>query len=63
MESEVSYLREAFPQATLIWVDILPRRVWRGAHSNKPIEAKRKRINRLGRQIIKFSGKSDFISR
>ncbi|XP_060594754.1 P2X purinoceptor 7-like [Ruditapes philippinarum] len=26
MESEVSYLREAFPQATLIWVDILPRR-------------------------------------
>jgi lysophospholipase L1-like esterase len=57
MESEVSYLHEAFPQATLIWVDILPRRVWRVAHSNKPIEAKCKRINRLGRQIIKFSGK------
>lgn len=62
IESDITYLRDAFPQTTLIWVDILPRRVWRGALTLKPIESKRKRVNRQGRQIVKLSGKSDTIS-
>lgn len=62
MQCEISYLREAFPDSTLIWVDILPRRVWRGALEIKAIEEKRIRVNRLGRQIVRSSGKSDVVS-
>ncbi|XP_045186469.1 uncharacterized protein LOC123544463 [Mercenaria mercenaria] len=33
IKGEIEYLREAFPDTVLIWVDILPRRVWRGSRT------------------------------
>ncbi|XP_053405693.1 uncharacterized protein LOC123547335 [Mercenaria mercenaria] len=62
IETEVKYLRDAFPETIIIWVDILPRRVWRGACNLKAIDVKRKRINRSGRIITSRSGRSDIVS-
>ena len=61
MESEIAYLRAAFPQTMIIWCDILPRKVWRGAANLKAINEKRKRVNRVGRQIVRQSGRGDEI--
>ncbi|XP_045203614.2 uncharacterized protein LOC123556739 [Mercenaria mercenaria] len=61
IREEITYLREAFPEATLIWVDILPRRTWRGATNLKTIEKKLLRLNRLGRQLVLSSGKADIV--
>ena len=30
IEIEIKYLRDAFPQTTIIWVDILQRQTWHG---------------------------------
>ncbi|XP_053380254.1 uncharacterized protein LOC128548800 [Mercenaria mercenaria] len=62
IEAEIAYLRDAFPGALIIWIDILPRRVWRGASGLKAIDDKRKRVNRVGRQTVRKSGRSDVIS-
>lgn len=60
---EVKYLRSAFPNVTIVWVDILPRREWRGEHSGwSVIDSKRKRLNRLCRQLIRSQGKSAFVA-
>ncbi|XP_053388582.1 uncharacterized protein LOC123555069 [Mercenaria mercenaria] len=40
IRSEIRYLREAFPDTVLIWIDILPRRIWRGDFSPKVIDEK-----------------------
>ena len=62
MKSEINYLREAFPQATIIWFDILQRQKWAGANNGwVPIEKKRRRINGIGRYLVCSSGKSDVI--
>lgn len=51
IESEIQYLREAFPNATLIWMDILQRKHWQGSLGGyKPIEAQRKRLNHVARK-------------
>ena len=63
IETEVAYLREAFPDTTLVWIDILSRSDWRGSlNGRKPIEKKRRQLNKLARRIIMASGKGNFIS-
>ncbi|XP_045199650.2 uncharacterized protein LOC123553949 [Mercenaria mercenaria] len=63
IEIEINYLREAFPDTTIVWVDILQRQNWQGAFGGKkPIEKKRKRLNRIARKIVTESGRSDVIS-
>jgi lysophospholipase L1-like esterase len=62
MSDDIQYLRDAFPETKIIWIDILPRRRWRGAKSLRTIDIKRKRINRLGRYLLRSSGKFDFIT-
>ena len=54
IEREVSYLRAAFPQTTIVWVDILDRLSW-GLHSYSPKQLKKKlkRINDFGRQQVR----------
>ncbi|XP_045210665.2 uncharacterized protein LOC123562078 [Mercenaria mercenaria] len=50
IRQEIVYLRDAFPQTMIIWLDILPRQVWPGSRGGYiPIETKRKRLNRIGR--------------
>lgn len=62
MRSELLYLREAFPTTIIIWVDILPRRVWGSDPSAyKILENKRSRINRIGRQLVSSLGKFDLV--
>ncbi|XP_060583688.1 uncharacterized protein LOC132739884 isoform X2 [Ruditapes philippinarum] len=62
IEQEIIYLREAFPHTVIIWVDILQRQNWSGAiRGYRPIEMKRKRLNRLARKIVTSSGLSDII--
>ena len=62
IKQEIAYLRDAFPEATLVWIDILKRKVWRGAENGlNAIEKKRKRINLIGRKIVQQSGKSDIL--
>ncbi|WAR03311.1 hypothetical protein MAR_009869 [Mya arenaria] len=50
--SDFKYIRSVFPTALLAWFDILPRLHWREVDdaSAKPMDLKRKRANRLGRQ-------------
>jgi lysophospholipase L1-like esterase len=51
------------PQAVLIWIDILPRLQWEGAHRpTKEIEKNRKRINRWGRQQARRNTKFDSLT-
>ncbi|XP_060590038.1 uncharacterized protein LOC132745207 isoform X2 [Ruditapes philippinarum] len=60
IQDEVSYLHDAFPSACIIWIDILPRRVW-GKFDNKSMNLKRKRVNRLGRHIVSSLSKFDIV--
>ena len=63
IQREVNYLRTAFPEATIIWIDILQRRIWPGALKNwSAIESKRKRVNRWGRYLIRSSGAHELVS-
>ncbi|XP_045207519.1 uncharacterized protein LOC123559617 [Mercenaria mercenaria] len=60
---EVKYLRTAFPAATIIWINILQKRVWDGAVNPwRTIENKRTRVNRWGRYLVRSSGKHDIVS-
>ncbi|XP_045160135.2 uncharacterized protein LOC123525283 [Mercenaria mercenaria] len=62
IQREVSYLRDALPNTVIVWMDILQRRVWKGARDgHKTLEQKRKRLNRLGRRIVLESGNGDVI--
>lgn len=46
-----------FPGITILWSDMLPRRVWQWASSVKRIEVARKRVNAyLGRVIMELGG-------
>ncbi|XP_053382038.1 uncharacterized protein LOC128549419 [Mercenaria mercenaria] len=63
IRQEIIYLRDAFPNTIIIWLDILPRQIWSGSRGgNAPIDAKRKRLNRIGRKIVSESGNSDIIT-
>jgi lysophospholipase L1-like esterase len=62
IKSEINYLREALPDAIIIWFDIIQRQTWSGATSGwVAMEKKRKRINGIGRYFVGSSGKSDVI--
>ncbi|XP_053401628.1 uncharacterized protein LOC128557690 [Mercenaria mercenaria] len=62
METEIEYLREAFPESIIVWIDILQRQVWRGALKGYDvIEQKRLRINRAGRKLVRSIGRYDVI--
>jgi len=51
------YIREAFPDTMLVWVDILPRFNWRAPEAeNGKIDQKRKRTNQLGHQVMRRTG-------
>lgn len=53
----VRYLRVAFPEAKLVWIDILQRLNWGVNQSSLGvIELKRCRLNRFGRGIIGNKG-------
>ncbi|XP_060570324.1 uncharacterized protein LOC132728663 isoform X1 [Ruditapes philippinarum] len=60
IKQEIDYLRDAFPDTLLVWMDILPR-TW-PENENKPLNLKRKRLNRLGRRIVMESGKGAIIT-
>ncbi|XP_052271836.1 LOW QUALITY PROTEIN: deleted in malignant brain tumors 1 protein-like [Dreissena polymorpha] len=55
MRAEIRYLRDAWPEAILIWVDILERGGW----DRKDVR-KMKRVNRFGRVEVLSTGKSDY---
>jgi lysophospholipase L1-like esterase len=62
IKREMKYLRDAMPDSTIIWIDIIQRLSWRAPDSEIPnIEAKRKRINRWGRQQVKLHSRSDIL--
>ena len=49
IRSGLRYLRVAFPNTKIIWLDVLPRLIWvPGSKEDK----KRRRINRFGRQVV-----------
>ena len=51
------YIRAAFPDAILVWVDILPRFCWRAPkNEHKAIDKKRRRVNQLGHQAVRKAG-------
>ena len=56
IKRDLKYIASVFPQAILVWSDILPRQKWRGMINSPPnlkqINNKRKRINRAGRQAV-----------
>lgn len=62
-KKQFEYMASVYPNATLVWSDILPRQAWRGI-DNTPenlemIEQKRKRVNRLGTQVaLRFGGRA-----
>lgn len=54
----LKHLQSVFPDAFIVWSDILPRKKWKGlkAQTKTALEAmdkKRKRINRAGRQAVR----------
>jgi len=51
------YIRAAFPDTILVWVDILPRFCWRAPKNEyKTINRKRRRVNQLGHQAVRKAG-------
>ena len=63
IQKEIKYLRTAFPVVTIIWIDILQRRVWSGASGDhESVENKRRRVNRWGRYLVRSSGRHDILS-
>ncbi|KAH3771702.1 hypothetical protein DPMN_173030 [Dreissena polymorpha] len=55
MRAEIRYLRDAWPEAILILVDILER-----GGLNRQDVRKMKRVNRFGRMGVSSTGKSDY---
>ena len=57
MKRDLCYLASVFPTTFIVWSDILPQMSWRGLESNPlnlgNMNNKRKRINRVGRQIVR----------
>lgn len=55
----VDYMAEAFPDAKLVWVEILDRLNWGVSKDElKAIYLKRKRLNQFGRRIFKGENRS-----
>jgi len=53
----VEYLRSAFPEVALVWVNILPRFKWRAPKDEyRAINNKLKRVNQFGRSMMREEG-------
>ena len=60
---EIRYLRSAFADCTIIWVNILDRIKWRPTDfPRKAINSIRRRLNRQGRSWVKAHKKSDVLN-
>lgn len=57
IRQDLEYICSTYNTVQIIWADILPRLKWRDASetedSLKKLDIKRKRLNRLGRQVVK----------
>ena len=57
VKNDLKYISSVFPNVSLVWSDILPRKHWRGMPSTPAnlvsINEKRKSINRAGRQVVR----------
>lgn len=65
IQKEIRYLRAAFENTLIIWIDILDRINWRQPTEQWPrrsINEKRKRINRFGRSWVQSTGPSDALA-
>lgn len=51
---EIDFLYSVFPDTTIVWCDIIQRRVWRGLGDkiNVVMERKRRRVNGFGRRAV-----------
>ncbi|OCT76599.1 hypothetical protein XELAEV_18031802mg [Xenopus laevis] len=45
-----------FPEAVLIWSEIIPRALWRGAHSHQAVNRSRIKINRAVSKFVQGNG-------
>lgn len=54
-KKQFEYMASVYPDATLVWSNILPRQAWRGIENTtenlEMTEQKRKRVNQLGTQV------------
>ena len=57
VESGLRYLRSLLPGVTVVWMDIVQRRIWRCGNP-VAMEQCRRRVNRAGRQIATGMGGS-----
>lgn len=52
IKKDIKYIASIFPNAYIVWSDILPRKAWRDSNESLvKTNQKRKRINRAGRQV------------
>ncbi|XP_042299830.1 uncharacterized protein LOC121917774 isoform X1 [Sceloporus undulatus] len=59
MTSDLHQLRRRFPQATILWTRLLPRRAWPGARSESAINAARRHVNRdITRNLAWIGGRA-----
>ncbi|KAJ1175221.1 hypothetical protein NDU88_000512 [Pleurodeles waltl] len=56
MKSELGRIKERWSGTHIVWTSLVPRRVWRGAHSFTGIEKQRRKINREIRNFCKAQG-------
>ena len=49
----LGYVSDAFPEACILWTDVLQRLEWHSVMGNVSVEKKRRRVNRFGRQVIR----------
>ncbi|KAH3706906.1 hypothetical protein DPMN_066297 [Dreissena polymorpha] len=62
IKREIKYLRIAFADTAIIWVDIIDRINWRSSLPMKIITSKRRRVNRFGRVCVQWASRSTSIT-
>ena len=55
LEALVFYIRARYPNYTLLWSDMLPRRAWRGL-TKRQAERRRRRLQRRARRLFLKEG-------
>ncbi|KAH3866395.1 hypothetical protein DPMN_029458 [Dreissena polymorpha] len=61
IKREIKYLRTAFADTAIIWLDIIYRINWRSSLPTKIITSKRRRVNRFGRVCVQWASRSTSI--
>ncbi|KAJ1118528.1 hypothetical protein NDU88_006719 [Pleurodeles waltl] len=56
MKLDLCRIKERWSGTHMVWTSLVPRRVWRGAHSFRGIEKQRRKINREMRSFCKAQG-------